>query len=118
MGTFSCSMQIANMDGSQSCEIEATVDTGAAYTTVPARLLRELRIAPTGQRTLALADGRRIERHIGQAQATIDGQSVITLVLFGDDNDPPLVGAYTLEGLFLAVDPVQQQLVPVEVHPL
>lgn len=28
-----------------------------------------------------------------------------------------LVGAYTLEGLKLAADPVTQRLLPVEVHP-
>lgn len=35
-----------------------------------------------------------------------------TLVVFGDDGAPALLGAYTLEGLGLAVDPVEQRLVP------
>ena len=118
MGTFSCSMRIASLEGGGSHEIEVAVDTGAFLTTVPARLLRELGIAPTGKRTLRLADGRVIERNIGEARATINDKSTVTQVAFGDDNDPPLLGAYTLEGLFLAVDPVGQRLVPVEVHPM
>ena len=37
------------MDGQQSRDIEATVDTGAAYTTLPASLLREIGVTPIGQ---------------------------------------------------------------------
>ena len=47
----------------------------------------------------------------GRAWATIDGESEITIVVFGEDNGPALLGAYTLEGLALAVDPVGQRLV-------
>ena len=49
---------------------------------------------------------------IGRAWVTIDGKSEVTLVVFGEDDAPPLLGAYTLEGLALAVDPVEQRLVP------
>ena len=100
------------MDGGQSLEIEATVDTGAAYTTLPASLLRELGVTPMGKRRFLLADGRRLELDFGEARAAIDGESVTTLVVFGEDNAPALLGAYTLEGLALAVDPVNQRLVP------
>lgn len=37
-----------------------------------------------------------------------------TLVVFGEDNAPVLLGAHTLEGLSLAVDPVAQRMVPTE----
>ena len=112
MGTFTWPVRISSMDGQQTLEIEATVDTGAAYTTLPARLLRELGIAPMGKRTFLVADGRRVSMEYGQAWATIDGESVVTIVIFGEDGAPPLIGAYTLEGLALAVDPTSQRLVP------
>ncbi len=112
MGTFKWPLRISSMDGQQAREIEATVDTGAAYTTLPTSLLRELGVEPIGKRRFLLADGRRIEMDYGEARATIDGESVTTLVVFGEDNAPPLLGAYTLEGLALAVDPVEQRLVP------
>jgi len=105
-------MRIAGMDGGQSRDIEATVDTGAAYTTLPARLLREIGVEPTGQRRFLLADGRRVDLNYGQTWVTIDGESVVTVVVFGEDDGPALLGAYTLEGLALAVDPVEQRLVP------
>ena len=46
MGTFSWPLRISSMDGQQARDIEATVDTGAAYTTLPTRLLRELGVTP------------------------------------------------------------------------
>ena len=105
MGTFTWPLRISSMDGQQSLEIEATVDTGAAYTTLPASLLRDLGLQPRGKRRFLLADGRRVDMDYGQAWATVDGESVVTIVVFGEDDAPALLGAYTLEGLALAVDP-------------
>ena len=112
MGTFSWPLRISSMDSQRSRDIEATVDTGAAYTTLPTRMLRELGITPMGKRRFLLADGRRIEMDYGEARATVDGENVTTLVVFGEEDAPALLGAYTLEGLALAVDPVEQRLVP------
>ncbi len=112
MGTFNWPLRISSMDGQVYKDIEATVDTGAAYTTLPAKLLRELGVEPMGQRRFLLADGRRVYMDFGEARATVDGESVTTLVIFGEDDAPALLGAYTLEGLALAVDPVEQRLVP------
>ena len=64
-----------------------------------------------GKRRFLLADGRRIAMEYGEARASINGEQVTTLVVFGEDDAPP-AGAYTLEGLALAVDPVEQRLVP------
>ncbi len=112
MGTFTWPLRISSMDGRQSLDIEATVDTGAFYTTLPGRLLRELGVEPVAKRRFLVADGRRVEMEYGRAWATIDGESEITIVAFGEDNAPPVLGAYTLEGLALAVDPSSQRLVP------
>ena len=112
MGTFTWPLRISGMDGQHSLDVEATVDTGAFYTTIPARLLRQLGIEPMGSRRFLVADGRRVEMEYGQAWATIDGESEVTIVAFGQDDAPPLLGAYTLEGLALAVDPSSQRLIP------
>jgi len=42
---------------------------------------------------------------------TVGGESEVTLVVFGEDDGPALLGAYTLEGFALVVDPVEQRLV-------
>ena len=112
METFKWPLRIASMDGQQTQDVEATVDTGAAYTTLPANLLRELGIEPMDKGVFLLADGRRVEIDIGRAWARVNGSSEVTLVVFGEDNAPALLGAYTLEGLRLAVDPIAQRLVP------
>ena len=109
MGTFTWPVRISGMDGQHSLDLEATVDTGAFYTTIPAR---QLGIEPMGSRRFLVADGRRVEMEYGRAWATIDGESEVTIVVFGNDNAPPLLGAYTLKGLALAVDPSSQRLVP------
>ncbi len=75
-------------------------------------LLRELGIEPVGKRRFLLADGRRTEMYYGQAWATIGGKIVVAIAVFGEDDAPALLGAYTLEGLALAVDPTEQRLVP------
>lgn len=100
------------MERVKAMNIETVVDTGAFYTTLPDGLCDELGIVRQGKREFLLADGRRVAMDYGQAWATISGESVVTIVVFGESESPALLGAYTLEGLSLAVDPVNQRLVP------
>jgi hypothetical protein len=44
----------------------------------------------------------------------VDGYEGPTYVVFGDEGAPPSIGAITLEGFLLGVDPVAKRLVPVE----
>jgi len=112
VGTFSQTLRLESMDGQRSVEMEALVDTGASYTVVPCGLLAELGVEPFGRRAAALADGHRVTYDIGRAMATVDGHTETTLVLFGDDGTLPLLGAYTLEGMGLVVDPAEGRLIP------
>ena len=41
------------------------------------------------------------------------GQDNIVPCIFGEPNEPPVIGAVTLEIFLLAVDPVEQSLAPV-----
>ena len=113
MGTFNWPIRLESMDGERSLQLDALVDTGSFYTVVPASLLRRLETVPTEKAGLELADGRRVVWDIGEARATIDGRRVTTLVAFGEDGVDPVLGAYTLEGLRLSVDPVEETLVPI-----
>ena len=112
MGTFSWPLRISSMNGRHSVDIEVMVDTRTAYTTLPGRVLRDLGVEPIAKRRFVPADDRRMGLDIGRAWATIDGESEVTLVEFGHDDAPSLLGAYTLEVLGLAVDPTSQRLVP------
>ena len=118
MGTFEWQMRIAGADSERFEAIEATVDTGAFYSVVPARLLHDIGVECSTRRRMRLADGRVVDVDIGEVRVTVDGESVTTLVVFGEDDAPSLLGAYTLEGLALTVDPVDQRLVPWDLLPL
>ena len=112
MGVFNWPITLTAIDGEQSLDLEAMVDTGATYTIVPSQQLHDLGVEPFDKIRLVLADGRVVDMDLGQATATINGRSISTLVVFGEDNARPLLGAYTLEGLRLAVDPSNERLVP------
>ena len=48
-----------------------------------------------------------------EARARVQGRETTTWVIFGEEGTPALLGAYTLEGVFLGVDPYGQRLIPV-----
>ena len=92
--------------------MDALVDTGASYSTLPASLLTSLGVSPLVEREFRLANGEMIHREIGAANVRIDGEVVTTLVVFADERSHPILGAMTLEQFNLAVDPVDMRLVP------
>jgi predicted aspartyl protease len=112
LGTFSYPIEVFSPDGLRSETVNATVDTGASFTCLPGNLLRELGITPTRKVLSELADGSMVEEQIGRAMVRVEGMEEITIVLFAGESAPALLGAYTLEGLLLAVDPVAKRLVP------
>ena len=113
MGTFRVSIEVGDPLGQRYEAVEALVDTGATYVTLPAPLLHGLGVVAHTRDTFVLADGRRVELDIGRTWIRVDGRAELTLVVFGEPGTPPLLGAYALEGLRLAADPVGRRLVPV-----
>jgi clan AA aspartic protease len=113
MGTFRVPVEIGDAYGADWKPVDALVDTGATYTTVPAALLDRLGVRPHARASFVLADGREIEQDIGQTWVRVGDRAVVTVVVFAPDNAPVLLGAYALEGLRLAADPVGRRLVPV-----
>ena len=112
MGVFNWPIRLDSMDGQRSLEIEAMVDTGASYTIVPANLLSDLGVSPIDKISLVLADGRPVEYGIGEAMATIDGRSIPTLVVFGEDNARALLGGLYSGGAALGGGPGAWQAGP------
>ena len=112
MGTFHYQIALGPKDGSRSLTVDALVDTGSTYTVVPAPILESLSIAPEWTNIFELADGRQEEYGLAEIRLSIDGQERTTICLFGSPASTPLLGAYALEGFGLAVDPVNQTLVP------
>ena len=112
MGTFRVAIEIGDPQGERYEQVQALVDTGATYTTAPASLLQGLGVEAHDRVTFIMADGRRIEREVGRTWVRVDGKAEVTLVVFGDEGVEALLGAYTLEGLRLGIDPANDRLVP------
>ena len=112
MGVFAVPLQVSNLHSQSLRHFEATVDTGASFTVLPANVLRELNIVPVFKDTFELGDGRSIEQDVGFAWVTVEGKTGVSPVVFAHNDISPLLGAVTLQILSLAVDPRGEQLVP------
>ena len=110
MGTFYWPMEVSSPDGLRWETVDALVDTGASHTVLPASLLRRLGVVPYRTVLHRIADGSRIPREIGETRLRVNGLQATRIVAFGDEDLPPLMGADTLQGILLAVDPVEERL--------
>ena len=113
MGIFRVQIGVGDAERERWTQLNALVDTGASITAVPASVLRELGVQPSMRRRFESAHGESREMDVGQTWVRVEGEEIITLVLFNDEGTTPLLGALALEAAFLGVDPVHQKLVSV-----
>lgn len=106
-------MEIGTVIGERFEQIEALVDTGATYTWVPKQLLERIGVDPQEEWPFILADGQAVTYPIGSARVRLHGRTRLTVVVFGEPESEPLMGAVTLEEFGLAADPVHRRLIPV-----
>ena len=113
MGTFRTSIAIENpaRRGELRPLTEVLVDTGSELTWIPRRLLEELGIAAERRYRFVLADGRVLEREVGYAIVHVEGSATVDDVVFAEGDDLVLLGARSLEGLNLRIDPRTRRLV-------
>ncbi len=114
MGTFTHPITLHSASQGRSEVVEALVDTCSTFTVIPAAVLQDLRYDPSRVVRMRLADGRPHERRLGLVTAELDGTTDTIHCVFGEPDDPPIIGAHTLEGFLLAVDPVEERLAPSE----
>jgi len=116
MGTVTTAVELLSLDGGDSTRtLEVLVDTGAVLSMLPATMLDSLGVQRLGKVTAQVADGRFIERDVGNARLRVEGQEVWSRVIFGEPTDPSLLGLTVLEQLGLMVDPVGRRLVPTRI---
>ena len=72
----------------------------------------DLGIHATHERTFTLADGRRMSWRLRRAGFAYDGLEAASVVVIGERDDVPLLGATALEELGMEVDPVAKTLRP------
>ncbi len=113
MGTFRIDIEIENpaRPGKRRALRSVLVDTGAELSWIPAALLDSLGIPRRSQWRFRQADGTVLERWTGPAFVFAEGRRTTDDVVFGEPGEPMLLGARTLTGLNLRIDPVSKRLV-------
>ncbi|MCJ7578429.1 MAG: aspartyl protease family protein [candidate division Zixibacteria bacterium] len=100
----------ANHDVTEN--IEFLIDSGAIYSVVPTPILEKLGIRPLGEQEFRLANGEKIVRKKGGALFKYGDRIGGADVIFGEEGDSILLGAFTLEALGLSLDPLRRELKP------
>lgn len=113
MGTFYVTIQVADRFRERYVNVDALVDTGSSYTSLPEGMLDELAIERDEIRQFELADNRIVEYPLGETRVRVEGREKTVPVVFAPDDTMPLVDATTLEILGLGIDPILGKLVPV-----
>ena len=113
MGTFRVDIEIENpiRPGERRVVPSALVDTGAELSWVPAGILASLGVEPNNLWRFRQADGTILERWTGSVMVYLAGRRAADEVVFGQPGDLVLLGARSLEGLNLCVEPASKRLV-------
>ena len=114
VGTFYTGCRIENVvERSKSSAIpKLLVDTDSEYTWVPETTLDKLSIRREKKDLeFTMANGQTITRSVGFAIVRVDKYFTVEEVVFAEKGDLLLLGARTLEGLNLIVDPRKKKLV-------
>lgn len=113
MGTFRVSIEIENplRPGERRTVDSVLVDTGAALSWLPAPVLESLGVERVKALGFRRADGSALTRWTGGVIVRVAGVETWDEVVFGEPGDLVLLGARSLEGLNLRVDPVTMQLI-------
>jgi predicted aspartyl protease len=115
MGCFRIDVKLFNVaDRARSAVVpQMLVDTGREATWAPRRFLESIGIQPEQKdRSFVMANGQVTTRTIGYAVMEVAPDfKTVDEVVFGEDGDLALLGACSLEGMNVRVDPEAKQLV-------
>ena len=115
MGLTYARVRVGNpADGRRREEVDCLVDSGAVYSLIPGRVLRKLGIKPHSTREFVLANGEVIRRRLATATFEYEGRRGDSMVIVGESGDDPLLGATTIEGFGLVLDPFRRELRPMK----
>ena len=113
MGTVITTIEVGDPQGRNFQGVEVEVDTGSTYTALPRGVLESLGVAVNRSVQSRLADGSLQTVDIGQTAIRLGGREFITTVIFAEEEEPSLLGVISLEDALLAVNPVNNELIPV-----
>ena len=114
MGTFYTKCKVENsVDRTRTVVIpKLLVDTGSEYSWIAERMLERIGIQREKKDVaFVLANGQQVTRSVGFAVIRLDKFFTIDEVVFAEPGDLLLLGARTLAGLNLTIDPGKKRLV-------
>ena len=113
MGTFRIDVAVENpaRAGARQQFRSVLVDTGAELSVFPAEALEALGMERLKQLRFRQADGTVLVRWTGSARIYAVNTVATDDVVFGEPGDITLLGARSLEGLNVRIDPVSRRLV-------
>jgi clan AA aspartic protease len=113
MGLTVLELEVGNPANPEVTEkLEFLIDSGAIYSVVPTPILERLGIRPLVEQEFRLADGTKVVRKKGVALFKYGDRIGGADVIFGEEGDSMLLGAFTLEALGLSLDPLRRELKP------
>jgi clan AA aspartic protease len=113
MGLTVLEIEVGNPANPEITEkIEFLIDSGAIYSVVPTPILERLGIRPLTEQEFRLANGTKIARKKGLALFKYGERIGGADVIFGEEGDSVLLGAFTLGALGLLLDPLRRELKP------
>ena len=113
MGLTVLEVEVGNPANPETTEnVEFLIDSGAIYSVVPIPVLERLGLRPLATQEFRLADGSKITRKKGGALFRYGDRVGVADVIFGEEGDSALLGAFTLEALGLSLDPLRRELKP------
>ncbi|MGA2606179.1 MAG: aspartyl protease family protein [Terriglobia bacterium] len=113
MGLTTLEIEVGNPANREALEkVEFLIDSGTVYSVVPTPILERLGIQPLTAQEFRLADGTKTTRQKGIALFKYGDRIGGADVIFGEEGDSVLLGAFTLEALGLTLDPLRRDLKP------
>ncbi|TMB98682.1 MAG: 50S ribosomal protein L1 [Chloroflexi bacterium] len=113
LGHVEVTIGVGSPDRSRFIDVQATADTGATFSMLPRRVLRDLGVTSGSTERFQLADGTPVTRDVAEVPVRIEGRVRITPCILGEDGEPALVGVVTLEQFLLGVDTINGRLIPI-----
>jgi len=95
-------------------ELRLLVDTGSLYTWIHRATLERLGTTELGERRFRTIEGRDIRRKVGEAVIELSAERATRIIVYAEEGDAEVLGADSLEGLGLELDPLSKRLKKVE----
>jgi len=114
MGSFYVGCKVENhKDQKRSAVVSRMlVDSGSEYTWLPEDVLKQIGVQPVKKDLqIQMANGQIITRSVGYAILRVASFETIDEVVFAQKGDMNLLGARTMEGMNVHVDPRRKRIV-------